>query len=432
MAVDAAGGNPAGWWLRGLDFVLGKGQGRPDVEYTAIIRAIDDPAVLTDIRSEVEARKPSPGALPGVVRLNEVAKANQLRAIDARIAELVVSQVPAPAPSVTPGGVYSDPLPTYPPSVDVGGPYAGRDAILRSIERMIFGAKPAPRPAPKRRAPRRRRPPPKRAPPRRRVPPKIPPPRIPPPRIPDIPKPKPPLKVPRLPGWLEIVRKALEAADKGMREAQRRAAERYPPLPKGPPARPPRPPGMPEPTRAPGRPPAQLPDRLPQAQPAALPLPAPRPAPAPAPAPRPVPRVEPVFQPGTITVPQPAPLPAARPALWPALLLALPVAARALRAAPSRKSAGGLPENAGGLPANFQLGAIQPAASLGPQRQRCRCRKPRQRKRKKCYQGIYRESATGVKFTRWDPIDCKTQKRGPRSAEYKREQRKRAKARRKA
>jgi len=247
---------------------------------------------------------------------------------------------------------------------------------------------------------------------------------VPKPPLPDVPI-KIPKKIPGIPG---LIFRALEAGRKGFDEVLRRKAEAE--KSKGPPTR--RPPGRKAEVPRPEAPPVPAQPELPAQQPAPEPIRVPtqevrigierRALPASSPA------SSPAKGPATRRRGRLKPARAPRPARLRALALAL-AAAPALLAAPRGAPRVSAP-NLGGAPANFQAGALNFQESLSPKRQRCRCRKPRRKKRKKCYQGQYRETATGMKLRRWDPVDCKTGKRAKRTAKQKREQRARSKEKR--
>jgi hypothetical protein len=250
-----------------------------------------------------------------------------------------------------------------------------REYIRRRLEIGYFQAqRPLPKPQPKpkpRRNPRKRPKPPKRAPRR--------PPDPPPRRFPDV-----PVKFPRkLPGPVEIIRKAFEAGRRGIDEVLRRQLEKQR---KGPVSRPPgggRPPAEPQQPRLPESPPLpspQLEEVTVQAQRQRSPE-------ARQPAPRRL--TEPRIEPGPLKIPQPVALPSPSafplPALSPLAALAfLPLGspartpARAPARPPGQKPA--QPPQRGFLEALQSLRA--PAEELAEE---CwtQCRQPGKKKKRK-------------------------------------------------
>jgi len=464
MAGEPVPGTPGiGSVVLGLPKLVGSVFGSDGPTYRERIRRSEiwnDPTALAAEIRRIESDKPRG-------KLGQLSRFNLILFLERRLSELPtpvipppftppsppISPGPAPTPSPLqpPGGSPSPrpPTPWTPPStrpptraelaaegtriaLDFApgfGPAPVRAPDAAPVSggfRYSFGLSAVPRPAPKgppKRAPRRR-PKPKPRPPRR--PPRIPTPRI--PRVPDIPVrfPRIPLPVPGLPG---VILRGIQAAI--------RIYELLPkiqPPPKGPPRRPP--PRKSPPDTAPVV--VQVPPILvlPQEAPEVV-ISSPKPSIRPR---NPAPTLpEPVLSVPNVKIPGPSPLPSSRPStnLWPLGFLALPFAFRssssrrqlAPRAAPQPRPRvrvpgrppGGLELAPGRTPIpELKTGFLASDFQTEAERKRCRCRKPRQRKRKTCYQGFYRESASRIRFERWDEVTCEGGKRGSRTPEQKR------------
>jgi len=180
-----------------------------------------------------------------------------------------------------------------------------------------------------------------------------------------------------------------------------------------------RPAPTPAPTRRPDRP--VVPDLpktpRPETIPSQFPLEIPRPVPVIPRAPKPeIPRPE-------LPRPQRAPrprrsgrrAPAQRPAFFPSTWpIGWPVPSFRPGTAPAASplSTPGLTRfNAPGLTLGDVATFPNPAANISPEtKRRCRPCKKERKNRRVCWKGLYKETRTSEKFTRWQRIDCRTGK----------------------